>query len=105
VAAIATPSSPPLDAVLHGHDQALADGPEAEPEDPETHPGRDLRRFTRERRQEPEREFDALRQVAVAHDARLRSGLTEAETELLAELLDKLRSGLEPDAEGHGSTR
>jgi MarR family transcriptional regulator for hemolysin len=49
--------------------------------------------------------FDALRQVAVAHDARLRSGLTEAETELLAELLDKLRSGLEPDAAGHGSTR
>jgi DNA-binding MarR family transcriptional regulator len=49
--------------------------------------------------------FDALRQVAVAHDARLRSGLTEAETELLAELLDKLRSGRGSDAEGHGSTR
>lgn len=41
-------------------------------------------------------QFDSLRRVAVAHDARLRSKLTEAEAELLAELLDKLRSGLDP---------
>jgi MarR family transcriptional regulator for hemolysin len=38
--------------------------------------------------------FDRLRAVAVAHDARLRSGLTEAETAQLAELLDKLRFGV-----------
>jgi MarR family transcriptional regulator for hemolysin len=39
--------------------------------------------------------FDRLRQVAVRHDARLRSQLTNAETELLAELLAKLQAGLE----------
>lgn len=39
--------------------------------------------------------FDRLREAAVAHDKRLRSRLTDAETELLAELLDKLRAGLE----------
>jgi MarR family transcriptional regulator for hemolysin len=39
--------------------------------------------------------FDRLRDVALRHDKRLRSALTEAETELLAELLDKLRAGVE----------
>ncbi|HEU0317051.1 MAG TPA: MarR family winged helix-turn-helix transcriptional regulator [Solirubrobacteraceae bacterium] len=39
--------------------------------------------------------FDRLREVAVGHDARLRSKLTDAETELLAELLRKLQAGLE----------
>ncbi len=34
--------------------------------------------------------FDRLRSVAVAHDARLRSGLSDEETEQLAALLDKL---------------
>src|SRR4051794_6512105 len=38
--------------------------------------------------------FGRLRAVAVAHDASLRSGLTDAETAQLAELLDKLRSGV-----------
>jgi MarR family transcriptional regulator, transcriptional regulator for hemolysin len=38
--------------------------------------------------------FERLRQVAVQHDARLRSELTEQETALLHELLDKLRAGL-----------
>src|SRR3954470_1347197 len=38
--------------------------------------------------------FDRLREVAVRHDARLRSGLSDKETALLAELLDKLRSGV-----------
>jgi len=40
--------------------------------------------------------FDRLREVAMAHDARLRSKLTEAEAQQLGELLDKLRAGLEP---------
>ena len=39
--------------------------------------------------------FDRLRRVAMRHDARLRSELTEDEAALLGELLDKLRSGLE----------
>ena len=34
--------------------------------------------------------FDRLRSVAVAHDARLRSGLSDEEIEQLAALLDKL---------------
>jgi MarR family transcriptional regulator, transcriptional regulator for hemolysin len=38
--------------------------------------------------------FDRLRGVAMAHDARLRSQLTEAETEQLAALLDKLVAGV-----------
>ena len=41
--------------------------------------------------------FDRLREAAVAHDKRLRSRLTDDETELLAELLDKLRGGLEDE--------
>jgi MarR family transcriptional regulator for hemolysin len=41
--------------------------------------------------------FDRLRAGAVAHDKRLRSRLTDEETEVLAELLDKLRAGLEGD--------
>jgi MarR family transcriptional regulator, transcriptional regulator for hemolysin len=40
--------------------------------------------------------FDRLREVAMAHDARLRSKLTDAEAEQLGELLDKLRAGLDP---------
>jgi MarR family transcriptional regulator for hemolysin len=40
--------------------------------------------------------FERLREVAVAHDARLRSKLSDAEALQLLELLDKLRAGLEP---------
>jgi MarR family transcriptional regulator, transcriptional regulator for hemolysin len=40
--------------------------------------------------------FARLREVAVLHDQRLRSGLTEQETALLAELLDKLQAGVDP---------
>jgi hypothetical protein len=32
----------------------------------------------------------------MAHDARLRSKLTDAEAQQLGELLDKLRAGLDP---------
>ena len=39
--------------------------------------------------------FDRLRGAAMAHDARLRSRLSEAETEQLASLLDRLAAGLE----------
>src|SRR3954462_13241621 len=39
--------------------------------------------------------FERLREVATLHDARLRSKLTEEETAQLAELLDKLRAGLD----------
>jgi MarR family transcriptional regulator, transcriptional regulator for hemolysin len=39
--------------------------------------------------------FDRLREVAVAHDARLRSRLSEAEAEQLAGLLDRLAQGVE----------
>jgi MarR family transcriptional regulator for hemolysin len=39
--------------------------------------------------------FDRLRQVAVRHDQRLRSRLTDEETELLGELLEKLQAGLD----------
>jgi MarR family transcriptional regulator for hemolysin len=38
--------------------------------------------------------FDRLRQVAVRHDERLRSRLTEEETVRLGELLEKLQAGL-----------
>jgi MarR family transcriptional regulator, transcriptional regulator for hemolysin len=37
--------------------------------------------------------FDRLRDVAVRHDARLRSGLTGEEAALLAELLERLEAG------------
>src|SRR3954452_22813724 len=43
--------------------------------------------------------FDRLRRVARRHDERLRSRLSDEETALLAELLDKLRAGL-PAAPG-----
>jgi MarR family transcriptional regulator for hemolysin len=39
--------------------------------------------------------FDQLRQVALRHDQRLRSRLTDEETEHLGELLEKLQAGLE----------
>src|ERR1044072_7566882 len=39
--------------------------------------------------------FERLRDVAVRHDERLRSRLTEEEVATLAELLDKLQAGLE----------
>lgn len=43
--------------------------------------------------------FHRLREVAVRHDARLRTHLTDDETEQLAELLARLESGLaRPDA-------
>jgi MarR family transcriptional regulator for hemolysin len=38
--------------------------------------------------------FHRLREVAIGHDVRLRAHLSASETELLGELLDKLRSGL-----------
>src|SRR3954468_17363674 len=38
--------------------------------------------------------FERLRDVAVTHDARLRSNLSDAETQQLADLLEKLQSGL-----------
>jgi MarR family transcriptional regulator, transcriptional regulator for hemolysin len=44
--------------------------------------------------------FDRLRHVAVRHDARLRSQLTEAEAAQLGELLDRLRAGVEAAASG-----
>ena len=39
--------------------------------------------------------FDRLREVAVRHDARLRSQLTDDETAKLADLLDRLQAGVE----------
>jgi MarR family transcriptional regulator for hemolysin len=39
--------------------------------------------------------FERLREVAVTHDARLRSQLSDAEAKQLGELLDKLRAGLD----------
>ena len=39
--------------------------------------------------------FDRLREVAMRHDERLRSKLSDEETEQLAELLEKLLAGLE----------
>lgn len=40
--------------------------------------------------------FHRLRDVAMAHDARLRSKLSDEEAARLGELLDKLRAGLDP---------
>ena len=40
--------------------------------------------------------FERLRTVALGHDARLRSKLSDDETAQLAELLDKLQAGLDP---------
>jgi MarR family transcriptional regulator for hemolysin len=40
--------------------------------------------------------FLRLREVAVRHDARLRSALSAHEVAQLTELLDRLRSGLDP---------
>ena len=40
--------------------------------------------------------FARLRQVATAHDRRLRSHLTDEETVQLAALLEKLQAGIEP---------
>ncbi len=40
--------------------------------------------------------FDRLRAVAVQHDERLRSKLSDAETAQLADLLEKLLAGLDP---------
>jgi MarR family transcriptional regulator for hemolysin len=44
--------------------------------------------------------FARLRQVAAAHDRRLRSHLTDEETAQLAELLEKLQDGIEPPEAG-----
>ena len=41
--------------------------------------------------------FERLREVAVAHDARLRSQLSDEETAQLAALLDKLQAGVTAD--------
>jgi len=44
--------------------------------------------------------FERLREVAVEHDERLRSRLTDEETQLLGDLLDRLQAGLaDPDGE------
>jgi MarR family transcriptional regulator, transcriptional regulator for hemolysin len=42
--------------------------------------------------------FDRLRGVALAHDQRLRSRLSDEETAQLAVLLDRLQAGVEPPA-------
>lgn len=42
-----------------------------------------------------EKLFERLRRVAMQHDARLRSELSEKEAALLGDLLDKLRAGLD----------
>ena len=42
--------------------------------------------------------FERLREVATRHDARLRSKLSDAETAQLADLLDKLRAGLDEES-------
>jgi DNA-binding transcriptional LysR family regulator len=39
--------------------------------------------------------FERLRAVALAHDAKLRSRMTDAQTQQLGELLDRLLAGLE----------
>src|SRR3954449_6721839 len=43
--------------------------------------------------------FDRLRKAAMAHDARLRSGLSDREAEQLATLLEKLEAGVRPQPE------
>lgn len=52
--------------------------------------------------------FERLREVAIRHDERLRSKLTDAESKHLAELLDKLQAGLseppEPSDRAHATT-
>jgi MarR family transcriptional regulator, transcriptional regulator for hemolysin len=40
--------------------------------------------------------FERLRSVVIAHDQRLRSGLSDEEVEQLGELLDRLQAGLAP---------
>jgi MarR family transcriptional regulator, transcriptional regulator for hemolysin len=45
--------------------------------------------------------FHRLREVALRHDQRLRSVLGQEETELLADLLDRLRAGVSPAAPPH----
>lgn len=47
---------------------------------------------------EGEATFDRLRSVAVAHDARLRAGLSEVELAQLAELLERLEGSLREPA-------
>jgi MarR family transcriptional regulator for hemolysin len=42
--------------------------------------------------------FDRLRAVAQRYDERVRSGLSDEETELLAELLDRVQAGVEAPA-------
>jgi MarR family transcriptional regulator, transcriptional regulator for hemolysin len=45
--------------------------------------------------------FDRLREVALTHDQRLRSGLSDDEVAQLAELLERLQAGLEsPGSDG-----
>jgi MarR family transcriptional regulator, transcriptional regulator for hemolysin len=46
--------------------------------------------------------FERLRDVARAHDERLRSNLSGEENAQLAELLERLRAGLEPPATDRG---
>ena len=46
--------------------------------------------------------FDRLRDVARAHDERLRSNLSGEESAQLAELLERLRAGVEPPAADRG---
>ena len=46
--------------------------------------------------------FDRLRDVARAHDERLRSNLSGEESAQLAELLERLRAGVEPPAADGG---
>jgi MarR family transcriptional regulator, transcriptional regulator for hemolysin len=45
--------------------------------------------------------FARLREVAMRHDDRLRSQMTEEEAETLATLLDRLESGLRGSDDGH----
>ncbi len=49
--------------------------------------------------------FDRLREVALRHDQRLRSVLGEGDTELLAELLDRLRAGVGPTPRPQAAAR
>jgi MarR family transcriptional regulator, transcriptional regulator for hemolysin len=48
--------------------------------------------------------FERLREVAARHDARLRADLTEEETALLAELLDKVEAGVRAPAAAPATT-
>jgi MarR family transcriptional regulator, transcriptional regulator for hemolysin len=49
--------------------------------------------------------FQRLRRVAVRHDERLRSRLTDEETALLADLLDKLQAGLDDPSAAPAASR